>query len=143
PQLFYNTQIPACLWFLNKDKPQHRRGQTLFIDARDMGTLVSRVRRELDDDDIAHIANTYTDWQRDESGYEDVPGFCKSATLDEIAGHGYVLTPGRYVGAAAAEDDGEPFEEKVTTLPAKAGSFPEHARRDRPRYALAAPSGPG
>ena len=102
PQLFYNTQIPACLWFLNKAKPEHRRGQTLFIDARDMGTLVSRVRRELDDDDIAHIAGTFQDWQRDEGSYEDVPGFCKSATLDEIAGHGFVLTPGRYVGAAAA-----------------------------------------
>lgn len=129
PQLFYNTQIPACLWFLNKAKPEHRRGQTLFIDARDMGTLVSRVRRELDDDDIAHIAATYQDWQRDEGSYEDVPGFCKSAALDEIAGHGYVLTPGRYVGAAAAEDDGEPFEEKMARLTAElAAQFEESAR---------------
>jgi len=129
PQLFYNTQIPACLWFLNKAKPEHRRGQTLFIDARDMGTLVSRVRRELDDDDIAHIAGTFQDWQRDEGSYEDVPGFCKSATLDEIAGHGYVLTPGRYVGAAAAEDDGEPFEEKIARLTAElAAQFAESAR---------------
>jgi len=129
PQLFYNTQIPACLWFLNKAKPEHRRGQTLFIDARDMGTLVSRVRRELDDDDIAHIAGTFQDWQHDEGSYEDVPGFCKSATLDEIAGHGYVLTPGRYVGAAAAEDDGEPFEEKMARLTAElAAQFAESAR---------------
>lgn len=129
PQLFYNTQIPACLWFLNKAKPEHRRGQTLFIDARDMGTLVSRVRRELDDDDIAHIAGTFQDWQRDDDSYEDVPGFCKSATLDEIAGHGYVLTPGRYVGAAAAEDDGEPFEEKMARLTAElAARFEESAR---------------
>ena len=129
PQLFYNTQIPACLWFLNKAKPEHRRGQTLFIDARDMGTLVSRVRRELDDDDIAHIAGTFQDWQRDEGSYEDVPGFCKSATLDEIAGHGFVLTPGRYVGAAAAEDDGEPFEEKMARLTAElAAQFEESAR---------------
>ena len=129
PQLFYNTQIPACLWFLNKAKPEHRRGQTLFIDARDMGTLVSRVRRELDDDDIAHVATTYQDWQRDEGSYEDVPGFCRSAALDEIAGHGYVLTPGRYVGAAAAEDDGEPFEEKMARLTAElAAQFEESAR---------------
>lgn len=129
PQLFYNTQIPACLWFLNKAKPEHRRGQTLFIDARDMGTLVSRVHRELDDDDIAHIAGTFQDWQRDEGSYEDVPGFCKSATLDEIAGHGFVLTPGRYVGAAAAEDDGEPFEEKMARLTAElAAQFAESAR---------------
>ena len=129
PQLFYNTQIPACLWFLNKAKPEHRRGQTLFIDARDMGTLVSRVRRELDDDDIAHIAGTFQDWQRDEGSYEDVPGFCKSATLDEIAGHGFVLTPGRYVGAAAAEDDGEPFDEKMARLTAElAAQFEESAR---------------
>ena len=78
PQLFYNTQIPACLWFLNKAKPEHRRGQTLFIDARDMGTLVSRVRRELDDDDIAHIAGTFQDWQRDEGSYEDVPASARA-----------------------------------------------------------------
>jgi len=129
PQLFYNTQIPGCLSFLNTAKPAHRRGQTLFIDARDMGTLVSRVRRELDDDDIAHIAGTFQDWQRDEGSYEDVPGFCKSATLDEIAGHGFVLTPGRYVGAAAAEDDGEPFDEKMARLTAElAAQFEESAR---------------
>jgi type I restriction enzyme M protein len=116
-QLFYNTQIPVCLWFLNRAKPERRRGQTLFIDARDMGELVSRVRRDLDDDDIAHIATTYHDWlDANGSVYEDVPGFCKSATLDEIAGHGYVLTPGRYVGTADIEDDGEPFEEKMERL---------------------------
>jgi len=129
PQLFYNTQIPAFLWFLNKAKPEHRRGQTLFIDARDMGTLVSRVRRELDEDDIAQIAGTFQDWQRAEGGYEDVPGFCKSAALDEIAGHGYVLTPGRYVGAAAAKDDGEPFDEKLARLTAElTAQFAESAR---------------
>ena len=129
PQLFYNTPIPACLWFLDRAKPDHRRGQTLFIDARALGTLVSRVRRELDDEDIAHIAATYHDWQRAEGGYEDVPGFCKSATLDDIAGHGYVLTPGRYVGAAAVEDDGEPFEEKMQRLTAELeAQFAESAR---------------
>jgi type I restriction enzyme M protein len=130
PQLFYNTQIPACLWFFNRAKPEHRYGQTLFIDARDMGTLISRVRRELDDDDIAHIAATYHDWL-DVNGdvYEDVPGFCKSATLDEIAGHGYVLTPGRYVGAPDIEDDGEPFEEKMEHLTAElAEQFAESAQ---------------
>ncbi len=129
PQLFYNTQIPACLWFINRAKPGHRRDQTLFIDARDMGTLISRVRRELDEDDIAHIANTYHDWLSAEGGYEDVPGFCKSAALDEIAGHGYVLTPGRYVGAADIEDDGEPFEEKMERLTADlTAQFAESAR---------------
>ena len=129
PQLFYNTQIPACLWFLNRAKPAHRRGQTLFIDARSMGHLVSRVRRELEDDEIAHIASTYHDWLNPDSGYEDVPGFCKSASLEEIAGHGYVLTPGRYVGAAPTEDDGEPFEEKMARLTAElAAQFAESAR---------------
>ncbi len=132
-QLFYNTQIPVCLWFLNRAKPEHRRGQTLFIDARDMGELVSRVRRDLDDDDIAHIAVTYHDWlDANDSVYEDVPGFCKSATLDEIAGHGYVLTPGRYVGAADIEDDGEPFEEKMERLTAElAGQFEESIRLEK------------
>ncbi len=129
PQLFYNTQIPACLWFLNRAKPAHQRGQTLFIDARNMGHLVSRVRRELDDDEIAHIASTYHDWLNPDGGYEDVPGFCKSAALQEIAGHGYVLTPGRYVGAAPTEDDGEPFEEKIARLTAElAAQFAESAR---------------
>jgi type I restriction enzyme M protein len=129
PQLFYNTQIPACLWFLNRAKPEHRRGQTLFIDARDMGTLVSRVRRELDDGEIAHMAAAYHDWLNPDGGYEDVPGFCNSATLDTIAGHSYVLTPGRYVGAAELEDDGEPFEEKMERLTAGlAEQFAESAR---------------
>ncbi|MEW6579569.1 MAG: class I SAM-dependent DNA methyltransferase [Chloroflexota bacterium] len=132
PQLFYNTQIPACLWFLNRAKPEHRHGQTLFIDARQMGHLVSRVRRELDDEDIAQIASTYQDWQRAEGAYEDVPGFCKSAALEEIVGHGYVLTPGRYVGAAPAEDDGEPFEEKMARLTAElAAQFAESARLEQ------------
>ena len=131
-QLFYNTQIPVCLWFLDRAKPDHRRGQTLFIDARDLGTLVSRVRRDLDDDDIAHIASTYHDWLNPDGGYEDVPGFCKSAALEEIAGHGYVLTPGRYVGAADLDDDGEPFEEKMERLAAELlAQFEESARLER------------
>ncbi|MBE2196400.1 MAG: SAM-dependent DNA methyltransferase [Anaerolinea sp.] len=119
PQLFYNTQIPACLWFLNNRKPAHRRGQTLFIDARNMGVLISRTLRDLRDAEIERIAATYHAWRTGEGEYGDVPGFCKSAVLDEIAGHGYVLTPGRYVGAADVEDDGEPFAEKMERLTAR------------------------
>ena len=123
-QLFYSTQIPVCLWFLTRSKKngrfRDRRGETLFIDARKLGTLTDRVHRELTDDDIAHIAGTYHAWRGDkEAGqYEDVPGFCKAAQLDDIRKHGHVLTPGRYVGAAAVEDDGEPFEEKMQRLTA-------------------------
>jgi type I restriction enzyme M protein len=121
-QLFYSTQIPACLWFLARDKRNHkfrdRRGHILFIDARKMGVLVDRTHRELTDDEVRRIADTYHSWrgEREEGEYADIPGFCKSATLDEVKGHGYVLTPGRYVGAEAMEDDGEPFGEKMTKL---------------------------
>jgi type I restriction enzyme M protein len=121
-QLFYSTQIPVCLWFLARDKSngrfRDRRGETLFVDARKLGTLVDRVRRELTTDDIAKIAGTYHAWRADpDSGeYADVPGFCRAATVEEIRAHGHVLTPGRYVGAEAAEDDGEPFEEKMARL---------------------------
>lgn len=122
-QLFYSTQIPACLWFLARNKNpgrglRDRRGQVLFIDARKMGVLVDRTRRELTDEEIKKIADTYHAWrgEKDAGEYADVPGFCKSATLDEIRRHDYVLTPGRYVGAAEQEDDGEPFEEKMLRL---------------------------
>ncbi|MGJ4909039.1 type I restriction-modification system subunit M [Bradyrhizobium sp. HKCCYLS2033] len=121
-QLFYSTQIPVCLWFLARSKSngrfRDRRGETLFIDARKMGTMVDRVRRELTDADIAKIAGTYHAWRgdKDDRPYEDVPGFCKSATLDDIGKHGHVLTPGRYVGAAEAEEDDEPFEQKMVRL---------------------------
>lgn len=125
-QLFYSTQIPACLWFLSRDKKNNRfrdrRGQILFIDARNMGTLIDRVHRELTDEDIQKIASTYHAWRGDESEedqYEDIPGFCKSADFDEIAKHGFILTPGRYVGAEEVEDDGEPFEEKMERLTAQ------------------------
>ena len=118
PQLFYNTQIPACLWFLNRAKPAHRKGETLFIDARRMGFLIDRTLRDLSDEDIHKITETYRLWRTDEHGYDEEAGFSKSATLDEIAGHGYVLTPGRYVGAPDVEDDGEPFEEKMERLTA-------------------------
>ena len=113
-QLFYTTQIPVCLWFLRKQKSK-RKGQTLFIDARNMGTMIDRVLRELTADDIKHISNTYHQWQKDD-GYEDVAGYCKNASLEEIVSHGHVLTPGRYVGAADVEDDGEPFDEKMARL---------------------------
>ena len=123
-QLFYSTQIPVCLWFLARDKRngrfRDRRGETLFIDARKLGSLIDRVHRELTLGDIEKIAGTYHAWRGDPQAgnYADVPGFCKSATLEEIRKHGYVLTPGRYVGAAAVEDDGEPFEEKMKRLTA-------------------------
>jgi len=121
-QLFYSTQIPVCLWFLARDKRngrfRDRRGETLFIDARKLGTMVDRTHRELTEEDIRKIAGTYHAWRGDEGAgeYEDVPGFCKSATLEEIRKHGHVLTPGRYVGAPPQEDDGEPFDEKMQRL---------------------------
>ncbi|HVL88563.1 MAG TPA: class I SAM-dependent DNA methyltransferase [Candidatus Thermoplasmatota archaeon] len=121
-QLFYSTQIPVCLWFLTKSKKdprfRDRRGHTLFIDARKMGTMVDRVHRELTTEDVAKIAGTYHAWRGDPGAgkYEDVPGFCRSAKLEEIRKHGHVLTPGRYVGAGAVEDDGEPFDEKMKRL---------------------------
>jgi type I restriction enzyme M protein len=126
-QLFYSTQIPACLWFLARDrrngKFRDRRGHVLFIDARKLGPLVDRTHRELTDEDSARIANTYHAWRQKEAGahlppYADVPGFCRSAPLDDVRKHGHVLTPGRYVGAEAQEDDGEPFEEKMRRLTA-------------------------
>jgi type I restriction enzyme M protein len=121
-QLFYSTQIPVCLWSLARSKKngrfRDRRGESLFIDARKMGTLVDRVQRELSDDDVATIAGTYHSWRGDKDArrYGDVPGFCKSANLEEIRKHGHILTPGRYVGAGEIEQDGEPFEEKMKRL---------------------------
>jgi type I restriction enzyme M protein len=125
-QLFYSTQIPVCLWFLARNKRngrfRKRLGETLFIDARKLGTMIDRVQRDLTDLDISLIADTYHAWRGDKGAtkkYEDVPGFCKSATLEDIKHHGYILTPGRYVGAADVEDDGEPFEEKLARLTAE------------------------
>ncbi|MCU1019225.1 SAM-dependent DNA methyltransferase [Stenotrophomonas maltophilia] len=122
-QLFYSTQIPACLWFLARNKNpgkglRDRRGQVLFIDARKMGVLVDRTRRELTDEEVQKIADTYHAWrgEKDAGEYADVAGFCKSASMDDIRKHGHVLTPGRYVGATEQEDDGEPFEEKMLRL---------------------------
>ncbi|PKO61716.1 MAG: N-6 DNA methylase [Betaproteobacteria bacterium HGW-Betaproteobacteria-18] len=157
-QLFYSTQIPVCLWFVTKNKGldakrglRDRRKQTLFIDARKLGTLIDRVHRELTDADLQKITSTYHTWRNTQGAvrpdpasvrpdpasvrpepasvrpepvegladYTDIPGFCKSATTAEIAAHGFVLTPGRYVGAEAVEDDGEPFEEKMPRLVAE------------------------
>jgi type I restriction enzyme M protein len=121
-QLFYSTQIPVCLWFLARNKKdgrfRNRTGETLFIDARKLGTLVDRVHRELSTEDIAKIADTYHAWRRDKGAgaYEDIPGFCKATRLDNIREHNYILTPGRYVGAADIEDDDEDFDEKVARL---------------------------
>ncbi|MEQ9379890.1 MAG: class I SAM-dependent DNA methyltransferase [Pirellulales bacterium] len=121
-QLFYSTQIPACLWFLARSKKngrfRDRRGETLFIDARKLGYLIDRVHRDMTDEDVARIAGTYHAWRGDEEAgdYEDVPGFCKSSTLAEIESHGFVLTPGRYVGAEELEEDDEPFDEKMQRL---------------------------
>ena len=125
-QLFYTTQIPVCLWFLTRNKQaapkrgyRDRRGQTLFIDARRMGRLVDRVHRELTPEEIDTLAGVYHAWRSEGGEYEDKPGWWQSATLDDIKGHGYVLTPGRYVGAEETEDDGVPFEEKMAELTAR------------------------
>ena len=146
-QLFYSTQIPACLWFLRRDKtlPSHfgrgvggegRKGEVLFIDARQMGRMVDRTHRELTDEDIRRIADTYHAWRGSKSRgesptrpYEDVPGFCKSVTLEDIRKHNYVLTPGRYVGAAELEEDDEPFEQKMERLTAEWRALREEAQR--------------
>ena len=117
-QLFLNTQIPVCLWFLTNDKiskGQDRRSETLFIDARQLGTMQTRVLKLLTTDDIARIADTVQAWRSGE-GYEDVAGFCKSASLAEIEQHGFALTPGRYVGAEDGDIDGEEFSAKIDRL---------------------------
>lgn len=129
-QLFYTTQIPVCLWFLTKNKKaqtvtshgeinyRDRQDETLFIDARNMGSMTDRTHKELTVKDIATIARTYHAWRGEakDGKYEDQPGFCKTATLTDIKANDYVLTPGRYVGAAVLEDDGVPFEEKMAEL---------------------------
>jgi type I restriction enzyme M protein len=153
-QLFYTTQIPVCLWFLARNKKnlpapratrqaggkfRDRRGRTLFIDARKLGSLIDRTHKDFSDEEIDKVAATYHAWRGNEgatggSPYKDVPGFCKSATTDEIRDHGYVLTPGRYVGAAEIEDDGVPFEEKMAELSAKL--YQQFAEADRLEAAI-------
>ena len=119
-KLFFNTPIPVSLWFVSKAKHgnghRERRGEVLFIDARTLGTMETRRLRVLTDDDIAKIADTYHSWRNHDGGYEDVPGFARAASLEEITKHDFVLTPGRYVGAAEAEADDEPIDEKIERL---------------------------
>jgi len=126
-QLFFNTQIPACLWFLAKQKK--RQGEVLFIDARKQATMISRVQSELTDEVIERISQTVAAWRESRhceaegrgnpSVYQDIAGFCRSVPLAEIAQHGHVLTPGRYVGAEEVEDDDETFADKMQTLTAR------------------------
>ena len=124
-QLFYTTQIPVSLWFLNNQKKQG--GKTLFIDARKMGTMVSRKLRELTDEDIKKIADTYNAFV--DGTLEDVKGYCTAVTTDEIAKQDYILTPGRYVGIEEQEDDGEPFEEKMGRLTAELSDLFKESHR--------------
>ena len=122
-KLFYSVTIPVCLWFITRSKTatahRDRRGQTLFIDARKLGRMETRVHRVLDVDDLAKVTSAYHGWRNTGGKYEDVAGFCRSATLEEITGHDFVLTPGRYVGAEEVEDDGEAFAEKMERLTAE------------------------
>ncbi len=140
-QLFYNTMIPVCLWFVARDKKNHkfrdRRGQILFIDARNMGSMIDRRHRDLTDDDIAKIAYAYHAWRGEVPSsskgrgckYSDIAGFCKAAKLDEIRKHGHILTPGRYVGTEVQEEDGEVFDEKMKRLTAEmSGQFKKSAQ---------------
>ena len=121
-QLFYAAQIPVCLWFLmrnrNNNRFRDRRGEVLFIDAHKFGRLVDRTHRELADEEIARITRTYHAWRGEKRAgeYADIAGFCKSASIDEVRKHGHVLTPGRYVGAEAQENDGEPFDDRIRAL---------------------------
>ncbi len=136
-QMFFGTQIPVCVWILAKNKGggainsrklRNRKGEILFIDARKMGHMVSRTQRAFSEEDIRKVADTYHGW-REGKGYADVAGFCKSAKVEEVAAHGHVLTPGRYVGAEDLEDDDEPFEEKMPRLVAELhAQFAESAR---------------
>lgn len=137
-QLFYTTQIPVCLWFLARSKKngkfRDRRQQTLFIDARKLGVLRDRIHRDLTEEEVARIAKTYHAWrgEKEAGKYKDIAGFCKSAAAEEIASHGYVLTPGRYVGAEEIEDDGIPFADKMQKLTnTLAGQFKESAKLEK------------
>jgi type I restriction enzyme M protein len=122
-QLFYSTQIPVCLWFLTRNKNpgngwRDRRGEVLFIDARKLGVMVDRTRKKLTDEDVARIAGTYHAWrgEKDAGTYQDVPGFCCSVKISDIAKHGHVLIPGRYVGVEDVEDTDEDFNTLMLKL---------------------------
>lgn len=123
PQLFYTTQIPVSLWFLNKNKEQ--KGKILFLDARNMGTMVTRKLRELSDEDITKIADTFTAFE--EGKLENEKGFCSIASLEVIAKQDFILTPGRYVGIAEQKDDGEPFDDKMKRLTTELGNLFEES----------------
>ncbi|HIJ01952.1 N-6 DNA methylase [Candidatus Falkowbacteria bacterium RIFOXYD2_FULL_35_9] len=132
-QLFYNTMIPACLWFLARDKQNNkfrdRRGEVLFIDTRKMGEMVTRRNRDLTDEDVKKIASVYHAWRGEGGKYSDVAGFCKSVKIDEIRKQGFILTPGRYVGAEEEEDDGIPFEDKMMELTSKISEQMEESKK--------------
>ncbi len=137
-QLFFNTQIPACLWFLTKDKRQNGRdtsGEILFIDARKLGTMETRVNKIFEDEDLQKIADTYHAWKQTgetDKEYEDIAGFCKSANLEEVRSHDYILTPGRYVGAKEIEEDDEAFAGKMERLTSQlAKQFDESGRLEK------------
>jgi type I restriction enzyme M protein len=140
-QLFRSTGIPVCLWFFALDKTgdkADRSGQVLFIDARGLGYLVDRAERALADEEVVRIGDTYHAWCGSESAtakglmYQDIPGFCKSASLDDIRAAGYALTPGRYVGAPTAKDDGEPVDKKIARLTGDLlAALDESARLDK------------
>lgn len=119
-QLFYNTQIPACLWFLARNRTNHkfrdRSNEILFIDARNLGQMVNRKNKKLGDEDLDKVTQTYHAWRNLDGRYEDISGFCKAASLEEVEANNFVLTPGRYVGAEDIEDDGILFEEKVAFI---------------------------
>lgn len=114
-QLFYSTGIPVSLWILRKGKTEQSQNKVLFIDVRKLGHMIDRKSRELSEDDIRKIADTYQNWRKGK-GYEDIQGFCKEVALEEIEAQGYILTPGRYVGIEQDDDDSEPFEEKMERL---------------------------
>jgi len=118
--LFFNTQIPACLWFLSRNrtngKYRNRKDEILFIDARKFGALISRKNKAFTDEDILKISDVYHNWRSKDGNYEDVQGFCKSSTIREVEENNFVLTPGRYVGTEDVEDDGISFEEKVSVI---------------------------
>ncbi len=133
-KLFYSTGIPVSLWILNRNKIDNpkfrsREDEILFIDARNLGEMVDRRHRELNDEDIKRIADTYHNYRNVNGDYEDIQGFCKAAKLEEVREHEYVLTPGRYVGIEEAEDDGVPFEEKMENLTSELGELFAKSRR--------------
>ena len=134
-QLFYNTMIPACLWFVTKNKRDHgkrnRKREILFIDARNMGEMIDRRHRQLTQEDIDKITKTYHSWrgEKEAGKYEDVLGFCKSAKKEDVEKHNFILTPGRYVGIPPEEDDGEPFEDKMARLTKELGEQFEEGKK--------------